>query len=579
MSKVNVYFLYAVHKVLSFCSQHRSLVTALTSLVLIVSIDIGFHAYLTSPSGRVIQSALPSGTLLNTEGLRIDIGFAPEVWLSVLGLTLGTLIIIISIASQNIPKLIDLYMEDWISLFFVWFLVISSSHAIFTKFYNEIWATRTSSVVLNIHFFLPISIFLTLPYIFYVLKSTQPSDVIKKIFFAQLRKIHSLGKSNTRKLLVIQHYIDEVQVNLFKSLSQLDNLLEYVSFKEAKAQIIQDMGTLVQHYIEVKPQLSQNFFLVSSRIRDDISFRTMMGQFSEVERTRTFYEQKCFRLLGNTYIKLIEEKEFDLASLCCLEINRVGEVALTWGDDLLLGVIIIRFNTLLRFALKHGVKNNEARNLYNLIFHYRNFITNLVLYNKIQLAKQSFYYLRIYGTEIYRHGRISPSMYFIVDVFAAEMKEILIQVNEHGWSFDVQRELLEEMLLIDNPPDFTEGDLDRGQLLNNGVRILQIGLGLYYLRVGRLEFVYRIIADILDDLEVLGEAAFQRSIDLTCHRLELSSPNFWEDTDRGNLNLYYSPDRDQIDRFRAVLAEQMKTHIFMRGRRTDSSIGPIQHLE
>lgn len=53
-----------------------------------------------------------------------DTGFAPEVWLSVIGLTLGTLIIVISIAAQNIPKITELYMQDWTSLIYVWCLVL-----------------------------------------------------------------------------------------------------------------------------------------------------------------------------------------------------------------------------------------------------------------------------------------------------------------------------------------------------------------------------------------------------------------------------------------------------------------------
>ena len=29
--------------------------------------------------------------------------------------------------------------------------------------------------------------------------------------------------------------------------------------------------------------------------------------------------------------------------------------------------------------------------------------------------------------------------------------------------------------------------------------------------------------------------------------------NFWEDTDRGNLNIYFAPEKDQIDPFKELL--------------------------
>ncbi|MEB3338061.1 MAG: hypothetical protein VKJ46_11395 [Leptolyngbyaceae bacterium] len=489
----------------------------------------------------------------------LDTGFQPETWLAILALTLGTLIVVISIASQNIPKLIDLYMQDWISLFYIWFLVISSAHNVFIQIHGEPETIRISSVILNLYVLLPVSLFLSFPYTFYILRCTQPSVVINKIFNNHLDQLNSLAHKRTYDFFKVNGFVEEKQAELFKSLNQLDNLLESISLKEAEARIIQSMGILVQEYVIIKPLINPQFFKVSTSVRSDISFKTMISQFDVMEETSTFYEQKCFRLLGNTYVKLLERQEFDLASLCGSEMNRIAFTALRLRDDQLLDIIIIRFNTMLRFALKHGVKNNEARHLYNLAFHYRNFIENLVKYGKIQHSKRSFRYLRLYGTEIFKYGRTSPSMYFIVDVFAAEMKRILILAYQQNWTLEIQGEFLNEMLQIDSPPDI-EGDLDRAQVVNNGVRVLQIGLGLFYLRSGLISFVERIIADLLDDLEFLGEKTFRRGIELTCDRLKNSSPTFWEDTDRGNLNLYYTPDYDQIDAFQELIYKQMQTH-------------------
>ncbi|MDX2098105.1 MAG: hypothetical protein SFW36_10045 [Leptolyngbyaceae cyanobacterium bins.59] len=518
--------------------------------------DILFYDYLFSGYVSVMEAMF--SRVFNTPSTS-DLSFAPEVWLSVVALALGTLIIVISIAAQDIPKLVDLYMKDWISLFYIWFLVLAGSHAVFTKLYLETIASRYSSILLNIYFFLPISILLSFPYIFYILKCTQPSTVIEKIFRTHLYQIRALPKAHTRSLLNIPTFIEERQNTLFSSLNQLDNLLEYVPLKEAKAEVIQDMATLIQEYVAVKPFINRRFFKVSAKVRSDISFKTMVGQFDEMERSRTFYEQKCFRLLGNIYMKFLEDREFDLASLCGSEMARVAISALEMHDDQLLNVIIIRFNTMFRFALKHGVRNNEARHLYNAAFHYRNFIENLVRYKKVEHSKRSFQYLRMYGTEVFKYGRTSPSMYFIVDVFAAEMKRILILVHQENWDLDIQEQMLNEMLQIDSYPDFKEADVEREQLVNTGVRVLQIGLGLFYLRENRISFVRRIIEDILADVEFLGEATFRRGIKLTCNRLRLSQAHFWEDTDRGNLNLYYTPDQDQIDNFLELLFEQMES--------------------
>lgn len=484
----------------------------------------------------------------------IELGFAPEVWLSLTGLTLGTLVIAISIASQNIPKIAELYIQDWVSLFYIWFLSLGGAHALLVKFHQESGIDCTASIVLNLYIFLPLAIVISFSYIFYVLKSIQPLTVIKKVVRTHLRGLHRLTCYPATRLLQVETYREEYQHQLLDSLNQLDNLLEYVTFKELKAEIIQDVSLLLREFICLKPKVNAAFFKVGGAVRSDISFKTMVDQFEfeGVEHSRTFYEQKCFRLIGNAYVHLLEEDEFDLASLCVAEMSKIGLKALAINDDRLLDVLIIRFNTLCRFALKHGVKNNEARNLYNLAFHYRTFITSLVSHDKIQQAQDSFVYLRRYGNEAYGYGRTSSAMYFIVDVIAAEMKKILILVYKQGWPLEIQARLLDEMLQVDSPPEIDDDHPEQPHL-NSGVRMLQINLALFYLKAGQRDFAHRIVFDILDDLHILGKEQFEIAIQRTCDRIRMSQPAFWEDTDRGNTNLYYTPDQDQLDAFSQLL--------------------------
>ena len=60
----------------------------------------------------------------------------------------------------------------------------------------------------------------------------------------------------------------------------------------------------------------------------------------------------------------------------------------------------------------------------------------------------------------------------------------------------------------------------------------------------------RIIAkDTLQDRNLLGEEVFLRNMKIIFARLRFSGPTFWEDTDRGNLNIYYSPHAIHLDEF------------------------------
>ena len=68
---------------------------------------------------------------------KVDLTFATEIWGGVLATVLGTLIIVIAIAAESTPKLMDLFVKDWLSLIFIWFLIFASIHAIIIKYYFE----------------------------------------------------------------------------------------------------------------------------------------------------------------------------------------------------------------------------------------------------------------------------------------------------------------------------------------------------------------------------------------------------------------------------------------------------------
>jgi len=554
----NVSFSFFLYRLIAYADARRSISSFLFILFVVVVSDIIFNIYLFVPYTELVESI--SG--VNPGGFEeLDVGFAPEVWQALLGMILGTLILVISIASQSIPKLIDIYMKNVPSLLYIWFLIISGGHALIIKIYGEIGLIREPSRIFNTHFLLTICSIIAFPYVFYILRQTKPTNIISRIYNTNMDQITALTSKRNRALAHIPAVVEHQQYTIFEALNQLDDILEFSSFKELKADIVHDMSLTLQNYIRLKKDIAPGFFNVSPKVRTDISFKTMVGQFGEMERNQSFYEQKCFRLLGNVYIRLLEHGEFDLSSMVAGEMATLGLTAIEEDNTELVDIIIIRFNTLLRFAIKHGVRNNEPRNLYNLGFYYGNFIKYLVEHKKIDHVKRCFMYLRIYGVEIFKHGSNSPAMYFIVDVIATEMKKVLEQIYHDGWDVEIQNGMLGEMLQVDSPPDFNKEDMARGVLINNGVRVLQFGLALFYQREGMNDFVDRIAKDVLDDLEVLGEATFSQVIEMTSNRLLFSGPTFWEDTDRGNLNIYYTSDQDQIDSFKQRLYELAQTQL------------------
>ena len=403
----NVSISFFIYRLIAYADARRSIAAFIFILLAVIICDNLFNNFLFEPYVRLVETlsgVKPGGFA------ELDVGFAPEVWQALLGMVLGTLILVISIASQSIPKLIDFYMKDIRSLLYIWFLIISGGHALIIKIYGEIGLVREPSRVFNTHFLLTICSIIAFPYIFYILRYTKPTNIIDRIYKENMKKIRDLTSKRSHSLAHIPEVVEQQQYSMFESLNQLDDILEFIDFKEVKADIISDMSRTIQNYILLKPEIHTDFFRVSPKVRTDISFKTMVGQFEEMESNQSLYELKCFRLLSNNYIKLMEQGEFDLSSMVTGELVKIGLKAIESGDENMIELVIIRFNTFFRMAFKHAIGSNEARNIYNLSFFYGQFITHLVEHKKVDQVKQSFGYLRFYGVEIAKAFPKVPSV-------------------------------------------------------------------------------------------------------------------------------------------------------------------------
>ena len=232
----------------------------------------------------------------------------------------------------------------------------------------------------------------------------------------------------------------------------------------------------------------------------------------------------------------------------------IGVTCLKNEDDTILGHVNIRFNTLFRFAIKHAYKNNEPRNLYNLSFHYSNMIQEYIKADRVDMAKYCYDKFKFYANDIYKNAESNPGLYFVVDTLTFELRKCQVLIHEKGWSDEDQMDLLKMILQLDKPPGYSKDEIDKGILGgNNGTRRIQIGLALFYLSVGKTEFATSIAEDYLDDLAYFDEKTFKANANTQCFLLSIFGPHFWEDTDRGTLNIYFAPEKDQIDPFKELL--------------------------
>jgi len=490
----------------------------------------------------------------NPDWTQLDVGFAPIVWLSFFAIVLGSLTIVITFAAQNVPKLIDLYMDHWPSLLFVWWSAACLVHALSIKVLAEGGIQIIPSLVFNFHVLLAVSLAIGFPFVFSILRSTKTSNVIENLLNGSYSTINILAaKGSDGKISAHEHA--KIQYQLFEGLNQLIDLLVYVPFKEPKAQVIEGIGALLRHYVQLKPKIPDSFFKVDERIHDDISFRTMKSLMAEVEKTRTFYEQKSVRLIGNVYNVFLDTGEFDLSTLCVEQLSQVGKTAIACDDQELIDVITVRLNTHFRFALKHGQHHNEPRNLYNLVFHYGQFIGYLMEYQQVDRIKTCIGYFVFYGQQCFNVIQRAKSLAFILDVLAFEMQKLMLKIYQEKWDRELQEEMLQKFLVFDNFQDMDKNFAVQFFSQNHGIRLLHIGLALFYLNQQEDEFAEKIAKDTVQDMDLMGATLFNKTMTTIYARLQFSGPTFWEDTDRGNLNIYYTPYQDEISSFKKIQQE------------------------
>jgi len=531
--------------------KYRSLISFILVLIGVFLSDLVFHYYFP----YIVDFLEKHFGIVLDDHKQLDLGFAPEIWGGVLAMVLGTLIIVIAIAAESSPKLMDLFVKDWLSVTYVWFLIIASLHAVVIMVYWDP-LSRVSSVILNTYIYLFLGSIFTLPYIFYILLYSKTSNVVVTIsniikqFIVQLQKtgIKSAIQDNDQ-------VIEEYQKEMMGSLDQLDDLLAFTEFKETQTEIIREISGIIQKYIREKQNFNKRFFNLTPIIRNNATYRTYTEQqYQEMEQACTFFEVKTFRLLGNSYIKMIENDRFDIASLIPAEIIDIGKTCIDVDDSTNIGNVNIRFNTLFRFAVKHAYKNNEPRNLYNLAFHYSNMVQAYILAGRVDLVKYCYDKFKFYANDIYKNASNNPSLYFIVDTLTFELRKCQVLIHEQNWSDDDQLFLLKIILQLDAPPGFSKDSVDKGILGgNNGTRRIQIGLALFYLSVSKKDLAMEIAKDYLDDLDYFDEKTFRQNVNTQCFLLSIFTAEFWEDTDRGNINIYFAKEKDMIEPFKELL--------------------------
>ena len=90
--------------------KYRTFISFFLVLVGILITDVLFNSYYSS----IVNFLDHQFNIVFDDHKNVDLTFAPEIWGGVLAMVLGTLIIVIAIAAESSPKLMDLFVKDWL---------------------------------------------------------------------------------------------------------------------------------------------------------------------------------------------------------------------------------------------------------------------------------------------------------------------------------------------------------------------------------------------------------------------------------------------------------------------------------
>ncbi len=99
--------------------------------------------------------------------------------------------------------------------------------------------------------------------------------------------------------------------------------------------------------------------------------------------------------------------------------------------------------------------------------------------------------------------------------------------------------------------------MKKHRIHDNGLRQVQVALCLFYMKNKETEFIELIVFSMIRELEILEKSEASRAIYLACDKLAEASAEFWEETDQGNENIYYSPDKEELPRFLSYFSDKL----------------------
>lgn len=455
---------------------------------------------------------------------RYAVSAAAQALAAILGILITVALIVVQLnANRFSPKVIELFVNDPRNLFLIALFVFSIVYSFWvvgTPRDAPLFAPEVGVIVgLGL---MTVCLAAILPYIFYLFEFLRPMHV--------MRLIREETTGNLDRVVRGSGELRELRRGVAGNVGQLSDMAKssvQSMDSEIALEALDDLREVGVTYLGLKDRLDPGWYQVEPEIL--LSFSQTSVQ--DFQKRKIWVEAKLLSEMG-LLMEMALGRLKHVVSAVAGSTRALGGEAMRRGDGEALRLVVQYFNTYLRMAINRA----DRFSLYHVLYHYRLMIQE-VMERYPELAEQASFYFSYYGTQADEAG-----LRYILETACHDLRILNESVHERG---------------MPNRDRVLEGFLDVGRRGSKNAssragvyRALAI-LGSYYLWRKEEGLADRI-------LEVFARLEPEEIASLRDHLLAVSSPAFWEMTDRGMNWDYVGGDQRAhlVDFFRRALARR-----------------------
>jgi hypothetical protein len=449
----------------------------------------------------------------------------PEVIAGLLGITISVVAIIVELAANRYtPRVTDLFIKSPVNTIVLGFFVVTGTLCVWVSLAGSsgCYVPKTGVTVCMIT--VTCSLLILIPYFIYVFTFLNPHHIINRMNDLTLKAIQKRMSTSSQDCRPTKRQtLQGVEQLADIAMNAIDHKDKGICMHAAVS-----LGHLSCDYLDIKHGLPDTWFEMDTILSENADFVSLDAVVIEaMEEKRCWFEMKVLRQYQMLYSETLNKMR-DINYIIAIHTRKLAEKALMAGDGPGVELAQKFFNTYLRATINH----RDVRTAYNVLNQVRLLVEFALAQGQWHVAVEMAERFKYYGQLGFNQG-----MAFVLETAAYD----LCRINELAFDLDVpcRDQLLAIFLEVDKEAEANHA-LEASL---RGVRKAQVKLATYYLTHDQVDLARTIFRDMEGELP-------DRLESIRCELASITTPDFWEITDRGINFDYLEPKRrEKLDMF------------------------------